>query len=307
MNERKFLIWHYSSRTETWYDATENVVSFFDAGNCWNVRFDSSSRYYHVSYSKMLIFDEPKKVEFAELYYKDSPCFRVRELICFNDKVYKIFYESGYTVVAFPEDLKIVKDVLKSGKRASGVMSYYRRVVQETAESEDDLFLSQQFDDIDSVSEESVLALYLRGKCGKSSFKKTLPVIFPFKTNLSQIKALEMAFSNRISIIEGPPGTGKTQTILNFIANAVINNLSVAVVSNNNSATDNVYEKLDKYGYSFIAAPLGNSDNVDAFFEEYNSRVPSFKKNKVNLDLLRSYYDYLPYWFRLDNKRKILL
>ena len=40
-----------------------------------------------------------------------------------------------------------------------------------------------------------------------------------------------------------PNGTGKTQTILNIIANAVLNGQSVAVVSSNNAATKNVYEK----------------------------------------------------------------
>ena len=49
---------------------------------------------------------------------------------------------------------------------------------------------------------------------------------------------------NQVSIIQGPPGTGKTQTILNIIANLLINNKTVLIVSNNNDATANVYEKL---------------------------------------------------------------
>jgi superfamily I DNA and/or RNA helicase len=68
-------------------------------------------------------------------------------------------------------------------------------------------------------------------------------------------------------VIEGPPGTGKTQTILNIIANAVLNGQSVAVVSSNNSATRNVYEKLEKNGIEFIAALLGNSQNKKEFIE----------------------------------------
>ena len=43
--------------------------------------------------------------------------------------------------------------------------------------------------------------------------------VFPFGCNESQYQAVVNALSNRISIIEGPPGTGKTQTILNIIAN----------------------------------------------------------------------------------------
>ena len=47
---------------------------------------------------------------------------------------------------------------------------------------------------------------------------------------------------NQISVIQGPPGTGKTQTILNIIANILIQGKTVQVVSNNNSATENVFE-----------------------------------------------------------------
>ena len=84
----------------------------------------------------------------------------------------------------------------------------------------------------------------------------TNPDFFPFGFNLSQRNAVNTAFANNLSVIEGPPGTGKTQTILNIIANAILNGQSVAVVSSNNSATKNVYEKLEKNGVEFIAAFL---------------------------------------------------
>lgn len=65
--------------------------------------------------------------------------------------------------------------------------------------------------------------------------------------------------------MKGPPGTGKTQTILNLIANIVKDGKSVAVVSNNNSATDNIYEKLQANGVDFIAACLGSVKNKQKF------------------------------------------
>ena len=87
---------------------------------------------------------------------------------------------------------------------------------------------------------------------------------------------------NQISIIEGPPGTGKTQTILNIIANAVMRGESVAVVSSNNSATANVLEKLKKNGVDFIAAPLGNSSNKEAFIESQNPNLPDMRAWRCN-------------------------
>ena len=52
---------------------------------------------------------------------------------------------------------------------------------------------------------------------------------------------------------------------------------SVAVVSSNNSATKNVYEKLHKNGLSFIAALLGSNQNKRGFIES-QSDIPDLSK-----------------------------
>lgn len=91
--------------------------------------------------------------------------------------------------------------------------------------------------------------------------------IYPFGVNASQLKAVEQAFSSQISLIEGPPGTGKTQTILNIVANILLQEKTVAILSNNNAAVSNVYEKLQKSGLDYLVAKLGSTDNRKAFFE----------------------------------------
>ena len=63
MNEYKVLIYHYSSKNEKWYDATNNVVWYTDDGNSWKVRFANSDQYFHVSFSNMKIFENPEKVK----------------------------------------------------------------------------------------------------------------------------------------------------------------------------------------------------------------------------------------------------
>lgn len=66
------------------------------------------------------------------------------------------------------------------------------------------------------------------------------------QANLSQKQAIHQAMDERISIIEGPPGTGKTTTILNILANLIYQNKRVLVVSKNNSAIENIVEELRK-------------------------------------------------------------
>ena len=97
-------------------------------------------------------------------------------------------------------------------------------------------------------------------------------VIYPFGLNQSQKLAVERALSSKISIIQGPPGTGKTQTILNIIANVVRSGQTVAVVSNNNSATHNVAEKLEKKNAAFLTAFLGSLANKQKFLEDVYKR-----------------------------------
>lgn len=119
---------------------------------------------------------------------------------------------------------------------------------------------------------DTALEAYCRGKNasrhGPDSF------IYPFGLNESQMQAVEAAFSSQISVIEGPPGTGKTQTILNILANILLRNGHVAVVSNNNTAVENVYEKLAKVNLDYVVARLGSMENRKQFFA-----TPSFRPN----------------------------
>jgi superfamily I DNA and/or RNA helicase len=101
--------------------------------------------------------------------------------------------------------------------------------------------------------------------------------LIPFDFNQSQVRAINTALNNKISIIEGPPGTGKTQTILNLIANIICHGKNCAVVSNNNKAIDNVHEKLSEEKLSFFVATLGRQTNVVHFFEsDQNGELSRF-------------------------------
>ncbi|WP_314065362.1 AAA domain-containing protein [uncultured Vagococcus sp.] len=127
-----------------------------------------------------------------------------------------------------------------------------------------------------TCTNETVLYSYLSKSLTKRETDKSL--VFPFGINASQLTAVEKVFNSQISIIEGPPGTGKTQTILNIIANIILQNKTVAVVSNNDSAVTNIYEKMEKVNMDYLLAKLGKTEKISEFFKML-PEIPEIKKN----------------------------
>ena len=198
--------------------------------------------------------------------------------ICFGDGGERDYRRS---------DLHIIESCLNQSQ-SSNVFEYIKQIAglsnirnEETGEK----LLSKRFDKISFVGSDVALAKYLNPSSlqEKRTARGYIP-IFPFGCNNSQYKAVKNAMENQISVIQGPPGTGKTQTILNIIANILLQGKTVQIVSNNNAATENVYEKLSspKYNLGFIVAPLGSSKNKKIFVENQDANYPDFSLWKTN-------------------------
>ena len=176
------------------------------------------------------------------------------------------------------ENVKIVKNSIANPK-ARAVFDYLKEVasLSEIVNVRSENVLVRNYERLAYVNAESALSFYLN-PCDlkKDCLGKSKP-IFPFGCNGSQFKAVVNALENPLSVIQGPPGTGKTQTILNIIANLIEQGKRVLVVSNNNSAIENVYEKLSssKYGLGFLVAPLGKAENIINFIEKQKPEYPS--------------------------------
>ncbi|MGN0728002.1 AAA domain-containing protein [Treponema sp.] len=199
--------------------------------------------------------------------------------------VYFITYKDGKTYPCRSCDIQIIKNCLKD-KQSSTVFDYLLQMAQfsDIKNDEGQNLLEKTFEKSRFVNEYSVLARYLNPKKGKEEKSKIKSLIFPFGCNNSQFKAVSTALNNQISIIQGPPGTGKTQTILNIIANLLMHDKTVLIVSNNNDATRNVYEKLasDKYGLGFICAFQGKKENIENFLQNQKQFYPSYLKDWMN-------------------------
>lgn len=187
-----------------------------------------------------------------------------------------IEYGDKYVVVNYPKDqkkyvmkLENVNIVASSDFKNENIFSYFTDIVKERVRlsSTKNRLMSENIEgQFKKITPYKGTALH--AYCyGKNEARDSLEhFIFPFGLNESQLEAVENAFSSQISIIEGPPGTGKTQTILNIIANILVNKKSVAIVSNNNPAVENVYEKMAKKELDYLVAKLGSSTNKTEFF-----------------------------------------
>lgn len=66
-----------------------------------------------------------------------------------------------------------------------------------------------------------------------------------FELNKEQELAVSTALNTPFTVITGPPGTGKSQVVLNLLANLTSRNKTVLIASKNNKAVNTILEKLE--------------------------------------------------------------
>ena len=78
----------------------------------------------------------------------------------------------------------------------------------------------------------------------------------PIATDVSQLAAIYTAQQGHSFVLHGPPGTGKSQTITNIIADALSRNKRVLFVAAKKAALDVVHHRLEQIGLSAFTLEL---------------------------------------------------
>lgn len=256
----------YSSDRNSWEDKTDSVTEiqlayYYGNTSGYVISFKGSVKKFFYKKENVRIIEKIQEFDISKFdVLIDGKKIEVERV----DK----FQENYFCLIKAGKKLLSNKVSFESNKYKD-IYEYYKRLAEYSGtivvNDSPLFFLSLNYKRISSALDDSVLVDFLKGKCKPVYNEKDL--IFPFDFNQSQLKAIESALSHNISVIEGPPGTGKTQTILNLIANILFLGKNCAVISNNNAAINNVYEKLQEEGLGFIAASLGNVINVHQFFQ----------------------------------------
>jgi hypothetical protein len=271
-----------------WEDKTAEIANLDTRGSQVDVRFSRADKTYRYGANRIHVLDDPVVVPVP-----DGARLRVRGTLWRKEEVSAVeVWEFGRPPNAWRRvsyrargekrheshpaaEVEIVSDASHDGL-AKEVMSYWRLIVssraghEEPRQKEDPIVAAYR--SLQHVDPDSVLASYLNGQAAGRRSAPEL-IVCPFACNLSQREAVRQSLSHSLSVIEGPPGTGKTETILNLIANIVVGDLgSVGVVSLSNKAVENVGEKLESRGFGHIVAELGNNEKLQAFLGAQDAR-----------------------------------
>ena len=257
-------------------DQTDSVASFqFRDGKCEVVYTSAPNKTYSFQSGNVEILPLQKKIDPAQVIVtaNEQTIGGIDELLDFGG-YYRIVRDGKKDLSFCRNEVQFQQNCLTDGKNQEAFQYFKETAAAISLEVEGINILSMQYDKIKQVSEDTVLASYLAPRKEVRAPQMPEAVIYPFGLNQSQKLAVERALSSKISIIQGPPGTGKTQTILNIIANVIRSGKTVAVVSNNNSATHNVAEKLEKKNAVFLTAFLGSLANKQKFLEAQTGAYP---------------------------------
>ena len=121
-------------------------------------------------------------------------------------------------------------------------------------------------------------------------------IVLPISTDVSQMEAVLAAQQGRSFVLHGPPGTGKSQTITNIIADALYRGKRVLFVAAKKAALDVVHKRLEQIGLAPFTLELHSnkskkSDVLQQMAKSIetakNARTSDFQQEAERLDIAK--------------------
>lgn len=135
----------------------------------------------------------------------------------------------------------------------------------------------------------------------QASFAKPEEITIAHQLNASQQAAVKLIVSaNDVAVVHGPPGTGKTTTLIRAIMQTLLHEKQVLVCSPSNVAVDLLTEKLVQQGVNVLR--LGNPARVSE--EVMNNTLDVRMMNHPNWKELKEYRKRAEEFFAMAKKYK---
>lgn len=113
----------------------------------------------------------------------------------------------------------------------------------------------------------------------------------PIPADGSQIEAIRWAAAGKSFILEGPPGTGKSQTITNLIAHLLAEGKKVLFVAEKQAALDVVKRRLDQVGLGTFSLDVhGKTQTVQAVRQQIRTAMEARTESSSSWETARAQY-----------------
>nr|WP_114352083.1 AAA domain-containing protein [Saliterribacillus persicus] len=177
----------------------------------------------------------------------------------------------------------------------SAILGDYEKFVEMLEQGQEDLGVVSEFLDINVQGTDKEVDNLPSNK--NQSYQEKLKIEknkhYVLETDASQEKILDAIDHEKGMVVHGPPGTGKSQVIVNMISNAIAKGQRVMLVTQKRAALDVVYQRLDA---------LKLSSNVALLHDEKSDRKTFYQKLNVQLNRDHSYQDLEKEFNQLSQK-----
>ena len=137
-----------------------------------------------------------------------------------------------------------------------------------------------------SVNETSLAGFFAGSVLGPPK----APVAAPFDLSEDQYLAVKDGLSNKVTVISGPPGTGKSQVVASILTSALINGKTALFSSHAHKAIDAVQDRIDELlpdRRVLMRVGGGHADGNTDFKSAINTLIATLQ-NKSDFDPLKS-------------------
>ena len=255
--QQLLLRMEYEYEKEEFKRQTENmgVARKVKRGLCWYPA--TPGRSYYNSLNQLVI--EITHTENTDIEHN----FEFGRPVCFfrQSADGKITYMNFTATVSYADETRMVAIMPGAG----AVME-----VQET----DNLGVQLYFDETSYRTMFEALEDTLRSKCNrlaelrdillgtsKAGFRELYPVRFPWLNSTQETAVNKVLCARDVAIVHGPPGTGKTTTLVEAIYETLHREPQVLVCAQSNTAVDWISEKLVDRGVNVLR--IGNPTRVN--------------------------------------------
>lgn len=162
----------------------------------------------------------------------------------------------------------------------------------------------------EATYQETALGMWLSAKDIESPLPEHQALLEILPLNSEQRQAVRQALSNPLTVITGPPGTGKSQVVSSILVNAAWQGKTVLFASKNNKAVDVVEARVNSLGPRPVLLRLGANqyqEQLAQYLVSLLSQVATEDDKALYRDCEEAHAQIEQSWKTLEKKLQELL